>query len=153
MRRVRRRNFDLRVEIDRPDPNPEKFELYCRYQSAHHDGTMPTDFESFASFLYDSPLESYEFLYYLGARLVGVSLADRVSDGLSSVYMFFDPEHDTRSLGTFSGLWEIDYCRKQGLIYYYLGYYVAESKTMSYKSRFRPNQILVADHRWVALRV
>ena len=59
-----------------------------------------------------------------------------------SVYMFFDPRYSDRSLGTYSILWEIDYCRRQGLSYYYLGYFVAGSKTMAYKARFKPYELL-----------
>jgi arginine-tRNA-protein transferase len=66
--------------------------------------------------------------------------------------MYFDPGFSDRSLGTFSVLWEVEFCRSEGLPYYYLGYYVAGSGKMAYKSRFRPNEILVGDDRWVVFR-
>ncbi len=152
MRRVWRRNADLRVEEDAPIANEEKFVLFCRYLDAQHDNTMSRTWESFQDFLYDSPMETREFRYLLGERLVGVSLVDRWHGGLSSIYMYFDPDFASRSLGTYSVLWEVEYCRRKGFPYYYLGYYVAGSKTMSYKSRFRPNEILVAADRWVTFR-
>ena len=151
MRRVLRRNTDLIVEEGRPTPTKEKFALYCRYLDTQHDDSMARSYETFCEFLYDSPMETTEFRYRCGGRLIGVSIADRVSLGLSSVYMYFDPDFADRSLGTFSVLWEIDYCRCGGLPYYYLGFYIAGSPTMSYKARFRPNEILVADDRWVSL--
>ena len=49
-------------------------------------------------------------------------------------------------------LWEVDYCRERKLDYYYLGFYVAGSRTMAYKARFRPHQILAGEDRWVSLR-
>ena len=151
MRRVMRRNADVTVEEGRPAPDLEKFALYRRYLDAQHDESMARSYESFREFLYDSPLETCEFLYRLHGRLMGVSIADRLPLGLSSVYMYFDPEFAERSPGTFSVLWEIDYCRLAGLAYYYLGFYVAGSSTMSYKARFRPNEILVGDDRWISL--
>jgi arginine-tRNA-protein transferase len=63
--------------------------------------------------------------------------------------MYFEPNLSDRSLGTFSALWEIDYCRRNALAYYYLGYYVPGSRTMAYKARFRPGEILdVTAGRW-----
>ena len=150
--RVDRRNADIRVDIGEPIPTDDKFELYRAYLDHQHDGAMPRTYESFHEFLYDSPTGTYELSYLLGERLVGVSIADRVPGGLSSVYMYFDPAVSARSLGTFSALWEIDYCRKQRLPYYYFGFFVAGSKTMCYKARFRPYEILVGEGRWVSYR-
>ena len=152
MRRVWRRNADVRVEEGDVEATSEKFELYCRYLDGQHDQTMSRSFETFQEFLCESSIETREFRLFIGERLVGVSIADRWSGGLSSVYMYFEPEFRTRSLGTYSILWEIDYCRRQGLPYYYLGYYVAGCATMEYKSRFRPNELLVGPGRWIKFR-
>lgn len=149
MRRIQRKNADLRVAVGAPVATDEKFALFCRYLDAQHDATMARTYETFNEFLYDSPMETVEFRYYLGDRLLGISLADRCSHGLSSVYMYFDPSYSNRSLGTYSVLWEVSYCRKAGLPFYYLGYYVAGSGKMAYKARFRPNEVLVGDDRWV----
>lgn len=151
-RRVRRRNEDVRVEITQPEATDGKFALFCRYLDFQHDNTMTRTEEAFREFLFDSPMQTCEFDYYLGDRLVGVSLADRWARGLSSVYMFFEPDVARRSLGTFSVLYEIDFCRRERLPFYYLGYYVAECATMAYKSDFRPNEILVAENRWLGFR-
>lgn len=152
MRRITRRNADVRVEAGAPAPTAEKHRIYQAYLYHQHDGTMSGEYDAFLDFLYDAPIEAMEFRYLLGERLVGVSLVDCCPNGLSSVYMFYDPRHGARSLGTYSILWEIDYCRRQGLGYYYLGFYVAGSKTMEYKARFRPNQILVGSDRWITFR-
>lgn len=159
MRRVQRRNADVRIEVGRPATTDAKFDLFCRYLDAQHDETMSRTYETYRDFLYDSPVETCEFRYWLGERLIGVSLVDRwarsspgTAGGLSSVYMYFDPAHAARSLGTFSVLWEVDFCRREGLRYYYLGFYVAGSGKMAYKSRFRPNEVLVGEDRWVRFR-
>lgn len=152
MRRVWRRNFDVRVEEGRAVATDEKFSLYCRYLDAKHDETMSRTFETFREFLHESSIDTREFSIYVGTRLIGVSIADLWSGGLSSVYMYFDPDLAERSLGTYSILWEIEYCRRNDLPYYYLGYYVAGCRTMEYKSRFRPNELLVAPGRWIKFR-
>jgi arginine-tRNA-protein transferase len=76
-----------------------------------------------------------------------VSLVDEVEDGLSAVYTFFDPELGRRGLGTYAILWQIQHARMLGLPYVYLGYWIAESRKMSYKSNFRPLQTL-RDNKW-----
>ena len=149
MRRVWQRNADVRVSHIDLSPTPEKFDLFCRYLESQHDGLMSRSYESFLDFLYDSPTDSGEFEYRVGDRLVGVGVIDRCPGGLSSVYMYFDPAWGHRSLGTYSILWEIDHCRRHDLPYYYLGYYVAGSRTMEYKARFKPHEILGPDGCWV----
>lgn len=145
-------NSDIRVHIDTPNPTDEKFEMYGRYLNHQHDNTMSRSYETFADFLYVSPLNTLEVCYKLGDRLIGVSIVDRCDNGLSSVYMYFDPVYASKSPGTYSVLWEVEYCRTHKLPYYYLGYYVAGSSTMSYKSRYRPNQVLVGDDYWVTFQ-
>ncbi len=152
MRRVLRRNADVRVDVAESMATAEKFAIYQRYLDGQHDNTMSRSYDAFHDFLYDSPMETFEFQYHLGERLIGVSVVDKCPGGLSSVYMYFDPDHRERSLGTFSVEKEIRYCQEEGLSYYYLGFYVAQGKTMAYKARFRPNQILAGVDHWVSLR-
>lgn len=151
MRRVWNRNRDVVVEVSTCQPTDEKHDLFRRYLNAQHDGAMSGSYEAFTSFLYDSPIAGKDFLYRLGDRIVAVSVVDQCPRGLSSVYTYFDPDFADRSLGTYSVLYEVEWCRGAGLPYYYLGYYVAGSPTMEYKSRFGPNEILVGEQRWIAL--
>ena len=150
MRRVMRRNADLRVEVVNSEYTDEKHGLFQRYLDAQHDASMSREPESFRQFLCESPTRTYEFQYFLGSRLIAVSVADRVPAGFSSVYMYFDPAFAARSLGTYSVLWEIEHCRREKHPYYYLGYLVSGCAKMEYKARFQPYELLVADQRWLA---
>lgn len=71
-------------------------------------------------------------------RLCGGILVDRIDDGLSAITSFFLPEEPRRSLGLFLVLEIIREARRLGLPYVYLGYWIAESRKMAYKIRFRP---------------
>ncbi len=152
MRRVMRRNGDLRVVVSPCAFTEEKHSLFQRYLDAQHDRSMARDSEAFREFLCESPMDSLEFQYFHGERLVAVSTADCVPNGVSSVYMYFDPDEAARSLGTYSILWEIEHCRREKLPYYYLGYLISGCAKMEYKARFQPFEILVGQDRWLGFR-
>ncbi|MFL6712680.1 MAG: hypothetical protein ACJ8LN_07095, partial [Sulfurifustis sp.] len=72
------------------------------------------------------------------SKLLGVAVVDRLDDGLSAVYTFYEPFETARGLGTFAILWEIQYARSIGLQWLYLGYWIGESRKMAYKTNFHP---------------
>jgi arginine-tRNA-protein transferase len=78
-------------------------------------------------------------------RLVAVALTDVLSDGLSMVYSFFDPDEHARSLGTLMILDHIGRACRMGLPYVYLGYWVNGSRKMDYKGRFLPQERLMPE--------
>ena len=78
-------------------------------------------------------------------ELVAVAVTDRLDNGLSAVYTFYDPELGKRSPGVFTLLWQIEHCRQLGLDCLYLGFWIAECRKMSYKDHYRPCEILTPD--------
>lgn len=77
-------------------------------------------------------------------ELIGVALTDVMSDGLSMVYSFFDPDEAHRSFGTYMILDHIARTRQMGLPHVYLGYWVNGSAKMNYKIRFLPQEHLTS---------
>jgi leucyl-tRNA---protein transferase len=145
--RSQRRNWvrnatDLRV-IERPAAfDEEHFALYLRYLAQRHpDGSMADDtsLESYRRFLVDPWGGETRLLELrLAERLVGVAVTDYLTEGLSAMYTFFEPELSGRGLGTFAVLAQIETAAARGLPYVYLGYWIAESRKMAYKSGFQP---------------
>lgn len=127
----------------------DHYALYLRYQRHRHPGGgMDQDSrEQYQHFLLHSNVATdlYEFRQDGALRIV--SLVDRLVDGLSSVYTFFEPGVDGASYGTYSILWQIERCQCLGLPYLYLGYWIAESRKMAYKATFKPIEGLVGG-RW-----
>lgn len=148
-RRVWRKNQDLAVSIDSPAPTEEKYHLYERYRRQWHNSADGHDYQTFTSFLYDSPVDTIEISYRGAAgKLLGVGICDLCSHSLSTVYFYFEPEESRRNLGTFSALWEIDWAKRAGIPHYYLGYWVSGCGAMEYKSTFRPCELLGTDGIW-----
>src|SRR5260370_15588528 len=67
-------------------------------------------------------------------ELVAVSLIDRLDDGVSAVYSFYDPTRERLSLGTWSILWLVGECRQHGLPSFYPRYLVAGKPKVAHKA-------------------
>jgi arginine-tRNA-protein transferase len=144
-RKISRLNADLLTAEMPARASAEQFALFQRYQSARHsDGDMAAmGFYDYRAMVEDTPITTgvVEFRDARG-QLVGACLTDWLSDGLSAVYSFFEPDDTRRSLGTYAILWLVARAQALGLPYVYLGYWVPQSPKMAYKSRFRPSEAL-----------
>ncbi len=145
LKRVARSNRDL-IAIECPAKSThEQYELFSRYiQARHGDGEM-ADMTAldYHGMVRHSRVETRMAEYRdAGGTLVAACLFDRLDDGLSAVYSFFEPELDGRSLGNHMVLWLIETARAEALPYVYLGYWIAQAPKMAYKTRFRPLEAL-----------
>ncbi len=150
-KRAMKRNAMLDVTMTSPYYDPEHFALYQRYQTFRHSGggMDHDDREQYMQFLVASHVDTRLLLFREGKQLQMLSVVDKVEDGLSAVYTFFNPALPARSFGVFNILWQINLARELHLPYLYLGYWVDGSRKMVYKQQYQPLQGLV-DGDWRA---
>ncbi len=154
--RSQKRNFrdnqSLTAVILPMEFRDEHYRMYRRYQHARHTngGMDHDDSEQYTQFLLSSLVDTSLVEFRDGEKLVMVAVVDRVEDGLSAVYTFFDPGMEKHGLGTYAVLWQIELARSLGLSYVYLGYWIKESRKMAYKSGYKPLQGLI-EGRWTEI--
>lgn len=155
MRRVLQRNSDLVGVMRDAEPSTEQYSLFRAYLDARHrkGGMSDMTVLDYAMMVEDTHVDTKvieyrrrgpdSFITGTGqGELLAVALTDKMSDGLSMVYSFFDPELEERSLGTFMILDHIARVVAMGLPHVYLGYWVKGSRKMNYKRRFVPQEHL-----------
>lgn len=151
-RRAWKHHHTLRASVHKLHFHPDHFRLYRRYQQKRHAlSEMSCDtHDQYCEFLLQSSIDSVLVTFHEGNQLKMVSIIDQLPDGLSSVYTFFDPDEPQGSLGTFSILWQINYCQIEKHSYLYLGYWIEESRKMNYKAHFQPLEYF-RQGRWCSL--
>ena len=131
----------------------EHFDLFARYIMVRHSGggMDPASPENYWSFVASRWCPTWLCEFRLNQTLLAVAVVDRLDNGLSAVYTFFDPLQEARSLGTLAILWQISEAQRLGLDWVYLGYWNERCGKMAYKARFNPHEIFVTERwGWVA---
>ena len=148
-RRTLKRLSGLTTTVSPLHWNDEHYALYQQYQRQRHPSSSMNDDSSsqYVQFLLSSHVDSklIEFRDEQNTLKI-VAIIDRLEDGISAVYTFFDPDSKL-SLGTYSILKQIEMCVDLNLEWLYLGYWIEESRKMAYKSSFSTFHLL-QDGKW-----
>ena len=151
-KRLLKNNADLQVKEVASIFTDEYYSLYDRYiRLRHAEGDMyPPSKEQYENFLSNAFNTTRYFVFEYQGQPKAIAVVDQLTNAFSSVYTFFDPLDEKRSLGTYAIVWQIKKAKELGLHYIYLGYWVKNCKKMSYKTRFRPAEVYI-NQRWLPL--
>ncbi len=160
LRKITRQNRDIEARVIPPLITEEQFSILRGYLDERHTGGGMSDMTvlDYAAMVEDSAVNTFLIEYrqmpagveesaaldFAEKELIAVALTDRLGDGLSMVYSFFDSSQADRSLGTFMVLDHVERSLQEDLSYVYLGYWVAGCSKMDYKTRFKPIEALCA---------
>ncbi|MDF1614859.1 arginyltransferase [Desulfurivibrio dismutans] len=155
-RRVWQRNQDVRVSQGPLQLSADKLDLCehflaCRYPDQDSvpgaEGIDGRAVDYYGGFFLNSITETWEVVYRVEGRLLGLAVVDIAPTSLNAVYFYFDPDQGHRSPGVLNILSLVELCRQANLEHLYLGYWIENAPAMSYKSRFKPHQLLI-DEQW-----
>lgn len=154
-RRVWKRNQrEVTVQVGAPSLSQDRLDLWARFhRHGHETKGWPSEAEGEPGMMLENPFRTEEWTYYVGNRLIAVAYVDALPEALSAIYCYYDPAEGSRSLGTFNILSLLASARERGLPHVYLGYYVAGCRSMEYKRKFRPNEVLRPNGTWEAFNV
>lgn len=144
-----RQGADLETHGMAPVFKQEHFALYRRYMSMRHagggmDNPSPGNYLDFLS----SDWAQTEFVEFRRqGQLLALAVMDRLQNGLSCVYTFFDPDYAAASLGRYVLLWQVEEAKRRNLGWLFLGFWIHGCQKMQYKQDYRPLELLL-DNRW-----
>jgi arginine-tRNA-protein transferase len=156
-RRATKANDDVDLIVGEPELTEAKLVLYDRYHDFQAEDKSwpahgPKDPREYASSFLDNPFPTEEWCYYVGGRLIGVGYVDVLPTAMSAIYFFYDPDERHRSLGTYNVLRIIESAAARRIPHVYLGYFVEGCRSLEYKARFKPNEVLRPDGSWGGFR-
>ena len=159
-KRVMKKAKNIKSYIRTPSMTKEHLKLYDKYhlymkekKGWDHSHVNPQNY--YNSFVNGHNGFGYEISYYDEDKLIGIDLIDILQDGLSSIYFYYDPDYSNYSLGKLSLLYEIEFAKTQNKDWIYLGYYVRDCDSLSYKASYKPYLTLdgrpkeTEDFNWV----
>jgi len=151
-KRLLNKNKHITITLEPLDNALDYFDLYYAYQkSRHKDGTMcDSSEEKYLSFIKSDFFDTVLMVRREDEIVVSVSILDLFNDGVSLLYTFFNPEKAHLSPGTASILDTVAYCEANDFQYAYLGFWIADSRKMNYKTKFQPLQGYI-DNEWKPL--
>ncbi len=136
LRKLYRKNTkQFRVEFGDFDLNEEKEMLFQKHKVRFDGYVSPTLSDSLLDSQRGNIYHTKEFRVYDGEQLIATSFFDLGKNSSASIMGLFDPAYDKHSLGFFTMLLEIQYCKEQGIDFYYPGYVVPRYPSFDYKLR------------------
>lgn len=142
-RRVLKKASHIKSYIQKPTLTKEHLALFEKYHLHMKDSKgwehNPVTAQGYYGSFVDGANDfGYEILYFDDDKLIGVDLVDILEDGISSIYFYYDTDYMKYSMGKLSLYNQILFAIESKLKWIYLGYYVRDCPSLSYKSHYKP---------------
>jgi arginine-tRNA-protein transferase len=142
-RRILKKAKDIKSYLQTPTMSQAHIDLFAKYHLYMKEKKSWTYHETTPEHYYQSFVDGhgdfgYEVLYFYEGELIGVDLIDILEDGISSIYFYYDPDFASYSLGKLSLYNQIKYAINSQKKWVYLGYYVEQCPSLSYKAEYKP---------------
>ena len=147
-RRVLRRNQDLETIVRPIEITTNSEFLFHRHKQRFNHGVPDSIYDFLSREPAVAPTEANEVAVFHGGRLVAVSYFDVGASAVSGIYAMFEPTLNSRSLGIFTLLKEIEFAIGSGKRFYYLGYAYEGESFYDYKKRFRATEVFDWKGEW-----
>ncbi len=138
-RRVISRGRNIQMEAVSPRLNDDVWRVYESHSRLRFNREVSRD--DFEQAFYGSCPFGLQTEYRLEGELIALGFLDVGEDALNSIYFAFDPRWSRYSPGVLSVFREAQLAGSEGLRWYYIGYWVRDSHSMSYKNNYYPHQI------------
>ena len=132
--KLQKLNAKFRAEI-KPSISltPEYLMLFNKYKNHVSFDAAP----SLSHLLYDDKFsnifDSYEINIYDGQKLIACGIFDLGENASTGITCFYDPDYHKYSLGKYLMFLKIDFSKRQGMSYFYPGYFAPDYPMFDYK--------------------
>jgi leucyl-tRNA---protein transferase len=133
-RSLKKLNAKFRTEVRKAALTAEHEELYRAYRNAVSFEVSPTLHDLLIGNETYNRYDTYEVNIYDEDKLIAVGFFDLGQVSAAGISCIYDPDYKKFSLGKYLMFTKIDFCRQQGLRYFYPGYLVPGYRPFDYKA-------------------
>lgn len=136
LRRVLKKNSDLKTTIRPLRITPEKCDLYDEYNFLRHGEPPQKSLVESYKYITHKDSKKMELCVFKGDKLVACSFFEAGMYALYGNAAFWALNEKERGLGTLTVLLEAQYALSKRMYYYYLGHFYPQNPSYHYKTRF-----------------
>jgi arginyl-tRNA--protein-N-Asp/Glu arginylyltransferase/predicted nucleotidyltransferase len=154
LRRILKKNRDLRIVTREFRPTEGKDDLITAHRRTRFQSESPRhSLRNSYKYLEYSNIQLMEICIFNDEKLIACSIFFAGEHSVVGSIGFWDPAEAARGLGILTVLLEVQYAKRTGKEFYYLGDYIRQDPNYQYKTRFPGLELWDWDHeKWVDFR-
>ncbi|PLK44225.1 arginyl-tRNA--protein arginylyltransferase [Emticicia sp. TH156] len=153
-KKLRKLNSGFNVIIREAFIDETKEDLFARYQSHVAFDTAPNLQQLLFGYGDNDIYETLEICIYDDSKLIACGFFDLGEKTSAGISCFYDPEYKKHSLGKYLMFLKMEFSKRQGLQYFYLGYFAPGYPLFDYKLGLSKDNLEFMDQateRWLPI--